>query len=115
MEKPARCLRPGGELVLATLVLTGAGDAGLVPEGRYAKMRNVWFLPQVDMLQRWLARCGFDDAQVVDVNRTSVEEQRQTEWMQFESLADFLSPEDLTRTIEGHPGPVRAVVVARKR
>jgi len=115
LQSLARCLRPGGKLVLETLVLTGAGDAVLVPEGRYAKMRNVWFLPQVDMLQRWLTRCGFDDAQVVDVNRTSVEEQRQTEWMQFESLADFLSTEDPTRTIEGHPGPVRAIVIARKR
>ncbi|MDO9173610.1 MAG: DUF1698 domain-containing protein, partial [Actinomycetota bacterium] len=30
------------------------------------------------------------------------------------SLADFLDPHDLSRTIEGHPAPVRAVVVATK-
>ena len=115
LQSLARCLQPGGTLVLETLVLPGPGDAVLVPEGRYAKMRNVWFLPQVDMLQRWLARCGFRDAQVVDVTRTTVAEQRQTEWMQFESLADFLDPEDPTRTFEGYPGPVRAVVIAHKR
>ena len=61
-----------------------------------------------------LERCGFTDIRVVDSTRTTVEEQRSTDWMTFESLADFLSPTDHTRTVEGHPAPLRAMLLARK-
>jgi len=106
------CLRPGGELILETLVVEGGEGTVLMPEGRYAKMRNVWFLPSVPTMMLWLRRCGFKNVECVDVNRTSIEEQRQTEWMTFESFADFLDPQDHTKTIEGYPSPQRAVFVA---
>ena len=35
----------GGELVLETLIVDGDENTVLVPGERYAKMRNVWFLP----------------------------------------------------------------------
>ena len=106
------CLRPGGELILETLIVEGDEGKVLMPEGRYAKMRNVWFLPAVDTMLLWLRRCGFKNIECVDVNRTSTAEQRQTEWMTFESLADFLDPEDQMKTIEGYPTPLRAVFIA---
>ena len=34
--------------------------------------------------------------------------------MTFDSLPTFLDPNDPTKTIEGHPAPKRAVVVATK-
>ena len=105
-------LRPGGQLVLETLVIEGQGDQVLVPQGRYAKMRNVWFIPTTTMLARWLERCGFTNVRTVDVTPTTVEEQRSTAWMMFESLADFLDPADNRFTIEGHPAPIRAVLIA---
>ena len=49
----------------------------------------------------------------MDVNVTSVEEQRSTGWMRFHSLADFLDPQDHDKTIEGYPAPRRAIVTAR--
>jgi tRNA (mo5U34)-methyltransferase len=49
---------------------------------------------------------------MVDISTTSIEEQRSTEWMKFESLKDFLDPEDPSKTVEGHPAPIRAVFVA---
>ncbi len=107
-------LRPGGELVLETLVVEGDEKTVLTPEGRYAKMRNVWFIPSVPLLEIWLQRCGFSDIRCVDVNRTSVDEQRATEWMIEESLAAFLDPDDPLRTMEGHPAPLRAIMVAKK-
>ncbi|HAN68095.1 MAG TPA: tRNA 5-methoxyuridine(34)/uridine 5-oxyacetic acid(34) synthase CmoB, partial [Halieaceae bacterium] len=107
------CLRPGGQLILETLVIDGPLGATLVPEGRYARMGNVWFLPSPDTLMSWLRKLKFRDVALVDVSITTVEEQRQTEWMRFQSLADFLDPEDATRTIEGYPAPMRAVVTAR--
>ena len=107
------CLRPGGQLVLETLVIEGGPGAVLVPEGRYARMGNVWFLPSCDTLLGWLRKTGFADAGVVDVGNTSTAEQRTTEWMTFHSLANFLDPDDSSKTIEGYTAPRRAVITAR--
>ncbi|MCP5204954.1 MAG: tRNA 5-methoxyuridine(34)/uridine 5-oxyacetic acid(34) synthase CmoB [Pseudomonadales bacterium] len=107
------CLRPGGQLLLETLVIEGGPGATLVPENRYARMGNVWFLPSCATLLGWLGKLGYTQAEVVDVNVTSVEEQRSTGWMRFHSLADFLDPQDHDKTIEGHPAPRRAIVTAR--
>ena len=107
------CLRPGGQLVLETLVIEGALGDTLLPEGRYARMGNVWFLPSVDTLLSWLRKLGFVDAQLVDVCVTTTAEQRSTEWMRFHSLANFLDPNDASKTIEGYPAPRRAIVTAR--
>lgn len=106
------CLKPGGELVLETLVIDGDVNSVLLPEGRYQQMRNVWFLPSCDALVLWLQRCGFKNVRVVDVSKTSTDEQRATDWMTFDSLEQFLDPNDPTKTIEGYPGPMRAVVLA---
>ncbi len=106
------CLKSGGELVLETLVIDGDKNQALVPQDRYAKMRNVWFIPSCDAIKLWLERCGFKNIKVVDVNITTIEEQRSTEWMQFESLKDFLNADDLSLTIEGYPAPKRAVFTA---
>jgi len=105
-------LQEGGEVVLETLVVDGDEQTCLIPHGRYAKMRNVWFLPSVKMLTLWMQRLGFKDVRCVDVNITSVEEQRVTDWMRFESLADYLDPEDSSKTIEGYPAPKRAIMIA---
>jgi tRNA (mo5U34)-methyltransferase len=107
-------LRNGGELVLETLVIEGPEGASMMPEDRYGQMRNVWFLPSCATLLRWLDRCGFVNARVVDVTATSTEEQRSTDWMRFNSLQDFLDPDDPSRTIEGYPGPLRATLIANK-
>lgn len=106
------CLKPGGELVLETLVIEGDVNSVLLPTDRYQQMRNVWFLPSCDALVLWLQRCGFKNVRVVDVSKTSTDEQRATDWMTFDSLEKFLDPDDPTKTIEGYPGPMRAVVLA---
>ncbi|MCB1859266.1 MAG: tRNA 5-methoxyuridine(34)/uridine 5-oxyacetic acid(34) synthase CmoB [Gammaproteobacteria bacterium] len=106
------CLKPGGELVLETLVIEGGKQEVLVPRGRYAKMRNVWFIPTPEALIGWLKRCGFDEIRVVDISRTTTAEQRSTAWMRFESLSRFLCPDDPLHTLEGHPAPIRAILTA---
>ena len=107
-------LLPGGELVLETLVVPDSFGQLLVPEDRYAQMRNVWFLPSVAELELWLRRCGFKNVRCVDLNQTSIEEQRPTEWMEWNSLESFLDPEDHNQTIEGYPAPLRAVMLCEK-
>jgi tRNA (mo5U34)-methyltransferase len=106
------CLCQGGELVLETLVIEGGAGQVLVPEDRYAQMRNVWFIPSVLMLEGWLKRCGYKNIRLVDVSKTTTEEQRSTDWMQFQSLRDFLDPHDPNLTVEGLPAPRRAIFLA---
>ena len=107
-------LRPGGELCLETLVIPGEAGQVLVPESRYARMNNVWFLPSAKELVHWLRRCGFNDPRVVDINRTLTTEQRTTSWMPFDSLDQCLDPENEQLTVEGYPAPMRAVVLAQR-
>ena len=105
-------LRPGGQLVLETLVIDGGSGEVLVPEGRYAKMNNVWFLPSCETMLSWLRKMGFNNPRVVDICKTTTEEQRSTPWMKFHSLPEFLDPHNSDLTAEGHPAPIRAVFVA---
>ncbi|MEN1600105.1 DUF1698 domain-containing protein, partial [Pseudomonas aeruginosa] len=74
----------------------------------YAQMRNVYFIPSALALKNWLKKCGFVDIRIADVSVTTTEEQRRTEWMVTESLADFLDPHDPGKTVEGYPAPKRA-------
>ena len=107
-------LRPGGELILETLVVEGDENTVLMAGDRYAQMRNVWFLPSTDALCLWMKRLGFKNVRVVDLAKTTIEEQRATQWMDSQSLVDFLDPQDHSKTIEGYPAPQRAVVVAER-
>ena len=106
-------LRDGGRLVLETLVLPpGQADDLLRPRGRYARMRNVWAIPGTERLERWLERSGYRGVELIDQAPTTPREQRSTPWMRFESLPEALDAADPTRTVEGHPAPIRAVLLA---
>ena len=105
-------LRSGGELVLETLVIDGGKNEVLVPENRYAKMRNVWFIPSCLTLESWLKRSRFKNIRMIDVTKTTKKEQRSTEWMHYESLTEFLDPDDSDKTVEGLPAPKRAIFLA---
>lgn len=104
----------GGELVLETLVVDGDVNTVLVPADRYAKMKNVYFIPSVAALINWLEKVGFTNVRCVDVATTTLEEQRKTDWLENESLIDFLDPNDHSKTIEGYQAPKRAVILANK-
>ena len=114
VKKLRGLIKEGGELVMETLVIEDDKTGVLKPSGRYAMMRNVYSIPSCKELESWLKDEGFNDVRTVDVTLTTTDEQRATEWMKFQSLQDFLDPEDNNKTIEGYPAPVRAVVVARK-
>lgn len=114
LQELKNCLKESGELVLETLVIDESQGKLLVPEGRYAQMRNVHAIPSVPTLTSWLQEAGFKNVRCVDVNTTTSEEQRATAWMQYQSLSDFLDPVDHRKTIEGYPAPIRAVMLATK-
>jgi tRNA (mo5U34)-methyltransferase len=106
-------MAPGAELILETLVVGGPKGYSITPEGRYAQMRNVHCLPSVDTLKSWLVDAKFKNIKVVDINKTSSEEQRRTEWVgdNAASLEDFLDPSDSSLTKEGHPAPTRVIII----
>ena len=105
-------MRTGAELVLESLVIESEINDVLIPNGGYAKMRNVWNIPSCLTLTNWLAKAGFEDIRIIDVTKTNTNEQRVTPWMEFESLQDFLDPDNSDLTIEGHPAPLRAIIIA---
>ncbi len=114
VEELAAWCAPGGRLALETLIVDG-GDGLLQPPGRYARMRNVWCIPGIARLERWLREAGFIGVELADLSTTSVAEQRSTHWMPYQSLAEALDPADPGRTIEGHPSPRRALMLATRR
>ncbi len=105
-------MQQGGELILENLVLESKSNLCLFPKDRYAKMRNVFFIPDLLAMESWLERAGFSNIRCIDISKTSLDEQRKTEWIQTETLKDFLDPNDHNKTIEGYPAPVRAIFMA---
>ena len=114
LSKCAALLKPGGELVLETIIFPGMSNFINSGNQRYSQMRNVWYLPNLNELMIWLKIAGFTEIKLGSINRTSIEEQRSTEWMTTQSLIDGLDPENHDLTIEGYPAPHRIVVVCKK-
>lgn len=108
-------LRPGGTLILETQGIPGEQPFALFPENTYAKVPGTYFVPTESCLVNWLNKAGFVDIDLFCSHPMSHNEQRQTDWMQFESYHDFLSTEDPTITIEGYPAPYRFFVKATKK
>jgi len=112
LQQLMQTLRPGGELILETLVIPGESDSACVVNERYARMRNIWSLPTAPRVARWLRESGFKDERCVSINITSTEEQRRTPWMYTDSLAESLDPDNAHLTVEGLPRPHRAILIA---
>lgn len=107
-------LRPGGLLIMETIVIPGQGMLCLFPPDRYAMMRNVWFVPTVDATVAMLERTKFRDIRIINSQVHKPEEQRSTAWNPAPSFADFLDANNPDLTQEGHPAPHRAILFARK-
>lgn len=107
-------LEEGGQFILETLIIDDEDADMLIPNERYANMRNVWIIPSVELLRAWLNKAGFVNIKVVDITMTTIQEQRQTEWMTRYSLEQALNPKDHSLTIEGYQAPLRATVIAKK-
>jgi tRNA (mo5U34)-methyltransferase len=107
-------LNKGGELILDTFMIDGDDEMVLTPRDRYSKMRNVYFIPTVNALKNWCYRAGFSEIEVLEEKVTDLNEQRKTEWIDSQSLSDFLDPNDSSKTIEGYPAPKRVYIKAIK-
>lgn len=105
-------LNLNAEVILDTLYLEGDDEIALFPANSYAKMSNVYFIPTIKCLKNWCKRANFKEFEILATNKTTLDEQRKTEWINSQSLDDFLDfKNDLT--IEGYP-PLRRVYVRLK-
>lgn len=103
-------LNPKGEVILDTLYIDGQEQLCLSPNQSYAKMKNVYFIPTINALKGWCERAKFKEFELLQTSKTSPKEQRKTQWIQGQSLEDFLNPDDENLTIEGYEAPKRAYV-----
>ncbi|MEA1954462.1 MAG: tRNA 5-methoxyuridine(34)/uridine 5-oxyacetic acid(34) synthase CmoB [Campylobacterota bacterium] len=107
-------LNKGGELILDTFMIDGEEEMCLTPKGRYSKIPNIYFVPTVNALKNWCLRAGFESVEVLEMMKTELDEQRKTEWIETQSLEDFLDPSDDSKTVEGYPAPKRVYIKAIK-
>jgi tRNA (mo5U34)-methyltransferase len=99
-----------GEVILDTFYIEGESEMALCPESSYSKIPNIYFVPTIPALKNWCLRAGFTSFEVLEKSVTEANEQRKTEWMEGQSLEDFLDPNDNTKTVEGYPAPARVYV-----
>jgi len=104
-----------GEVILDTFMIDGEEEMALCPQGAYSKIPNIYFVPTIAALKNWCLRAGFSDFEVLETSVTDSLEQRKTEWIEGQSLEDFLDPNDPTKTVEGYPAPKRVYVRLIKR
>ena len=109
-----KALNRGGELILDTFMIDGEEDICLTPKERYSKIPNIYFIPTINALKNWCFRAGFKDVEVLAVKKTDLNEQRKTEWIESQSLNDFLNPNNPNLTVEGYPAPKRVYIKAFK-
>jgi tRNA (mo5U34)-methyltransferase len=98
-------LKKNGVVILDTLMIEGNEETALSPM-RYAKMKNVYFIPTLKALYNWIERAKFSNVEFIGKRYTTTNEQRKTEWIEGESLESFLN-KDQTKTIEGYEPPLR--------
>jgi len=106
-------LKEDGEAIIDTFIIQGDEPVALTPI-RYAKMRNVYFIPTIKALQNWAEMAKFTEFEVLEISPTTTNEQRKTQWIEGESLNDFLVA-DGSKTVEGYPPPIRCYVRLKRR
>ena len=107
-------LTQNGTLILETIGIPGKDDVALFPTGRYASMKNIWFIPTLSCTINWLKKANFKNIEVISSTKLDSNEQRVTKWCPHKSLNDFMSQKDSQKTIEGHPAPMRFALKAQK-
>lgn len=105
-----KSLNKNGELILDTFYISGDNEMVLSPNKSYSKIPNVHFVPTIKALQNWAQKAKFRDFEVLTTKKTDLTEQRKTDWIDGESLKDFLDPNNSDLTIEGYEAPQRVYV-----
>ncbi|MDX9813307.1 MAG: tRNA 5-methoxyuridine(34)/uridine 5-oxyacetic acid(34) synthase CmoB [Sulfurimonadaceae bacterium] len=114
LKSLARSLSDGGEVVLDTFYIDMSGEYVLSPALTYSKIPNVHFVPSIEALKNWCNKAGFRSFEILAKTTTTKDEQRKTEWIDGESLEDFLHKDDESKTVEMYDAPKRVYVKLKK-
>lgn len=106
-----KSLNKNGILILDSIIIDSNLPISLSPM-RYAKMKNIYFIPSKSALEVWLKKAGFKNIEIIKIMKTTTKEQRKTQWINTQSLEDFLDSNDSNKTIEGYPSPIRIYIKA---
>ncbi len=107
-----KALNKDGELFLDTFMIDGDEEICLTPKQRYSKIPNIFFIPTINALKNWCFRAGFSAVEVLEIKKTNLDEQRKTNWIDGESLGEFLDEDNPELTVEGYPAPKRVYIKA---
>ena len=105
LKEVKKGLKKNGEIILDTLIIEGNEEIALSPI-RYAKMKNIYFIPTLKTLYNWIEKAKFSNVEFIGKRYTTTNEQRKTDWIEGESLEHFLN-KNQTKTIEGYDPPLR--------
>ena len=103
-----------GEVYLDTFYISGEEEMALCPAESYSKIPNITFVPTINALKNWCLRAGFKSFEVLETAITTLDEQRKTDWIEGQSLEEFLDPKDASKTVEGYEAPQRVYVRLKK-
>lgn len=115
LKETLQALRPGGTLIVESQAIPGAEPIALFPEKTYAKVPGTYFVPTGTCLVNWLTRAGYKDVELFCHHPMDGNEQRRTDWMDFESYENFIDPNNPELTIEGYPAPIRVFIKSCKK
>ena len=100
-------LKPGGKVIVDCQGIAGDGSYCLFPAKRYAGASGVWFLPTKDCVISWMKRAQFKRIECFYDKPLESSEQRSTSWAPIASLENFLDKNNMNKTVEGYPAPLR--------
>jgi tRNA (mo5U34)-methyltransferase len=107
LKEIKKAMTPGGTLIVESQAIPGHEPVALFPEGRYAKVPGTYFVPTGTCVKNWMIRAGFSRVEIFCSHEMNSDEQRRTDWMNFESYTDFIDPKNPALTVEGYPAPLR--------
>jgi tRNA (mo5U34)-methyltransferase len=110
-----QALKPGGTLIFESQAIPGDEPVALFAEKTYGKAPGTYFIPTGACAVNWLKRAGFSSVDLFHAHPMNGEEQRRTDWMQFESYEHFIDPANQDKTVEGYPAPWRIFIKAGVR
>lgn len=113
LKQLSQGIKKGGTAIIDCLIIDGEEEVALIPKERYAMMKNVYYVPTIPALQNWMHRARLETESIIDIIPTTLDEQRKTEWIDGNSLDDFVDF-DKNQTAEGYPLPKRAYIKAKK-
>ncbi|MDU7693129.1 MAG: tRNA 5-methoxyuridine(34)/uridine 5-oxyacetic acid(34) synthase CmoB [Helicobacter sp.] len=76
-------------IVLDTLIYQSDLEICLSPKS-YAGMNNVYFIPSIKALENWCFKAKLKIEKIIDITKTTPNEQRKTKWILGHSLEEFL-------------------------